>query len=452
MAVAAEDGGRTMTSTKLQAIPEPIDDPKEMWHLQKPERIEREGAAPEWRVGIELKSAWDLVKSRGEGIRVVIFDTGVDWEHPSLQLNVDMKSARDFDHGIGRGLTPDEGGLIANKFDAHGTASAGIIGAIDPGDPRLAKKGIMLPADCKVVGIAPCCTLVPVRLSTTYDVKILVEALKYAGKVGDVILLPRSLECSSQLTDVLEEVGSRCVIVCAAGNDGSDALIYPASLEATIAVGACNEKGYRSSYSQYGPGLHVVAPSNDQPAEDRERLRLSPAAIERRLAERGDPNALPLGSAHFGSEQRRTILEHLTRGSDWHFERLGRRSIATTDNLGPFGYNYQPVGNYCRADGDFGFGGTSAAAAQVAGVVALMLAANPSLINEPGAVKKLLTHSTCIECLHPEDEGRALPRAVVDADRSSHWEEPDLEFGFGLINARKAVERAAGGKGRYSTR
>src|SRR4051794_33643225 len=52
---------------------------------------------------------------------------------------------------------------------------------------------------------------------------------------------------------------------------------------------------------------------------------------------------------------------------------MGLLSIATTDNQGVFGYNTEPAGNYCKATGDFGFGGTSAATAQVAGVIALIL-------------------------------------------------------------------------------
>ena len=38
---------------------------------------------------------------------------------------------------------------------------------------------------------------------------------------------------------------------------------FPASDEAVIAVGACNDRGRRSRYSNYGPGLTLVAPSSD---------------------------------------------------------------------------------------------------------------------------------------------------------------------------------------------
>ena len=100
-----------------------------------------------------------------------------------------------------------------------------------------------------------------------------------------------------------------------------------------ICVGACNDQGRRSRYSQYGgDGLMLVAPSDD--------VLPSPRAADN--GARRPP------------------------------------SIATTDLKGIGGY-MQDQNNFTLSDNEFGFGGTSAAAAQVAGVVALMLQANPEL-------------------------------------------------------------------------
>ena len=99
----------------------------------------------------------------------------------------------------------------------------------------------------------------------------------------------------------------------------------------------------------------------------------------------------------------------------WNLDRMGEAAIATTDNLGDAGYNTDPAGDYCHAKGRFGFGGTSAAAAQVAGVVALMLAANPSLKGQPGEVKKLLRETASRDCLTAELEGDEFGSGLVDA-------------------------------------
>ena len=110
--------------------------------------------------------------------------------------------------------------------------------------------------------------------------KSLIAALKYAARKADVILLPRVLPVDDNLDLAIKEVASRVPVVCASGNDGIAELAYPARLQETIAVGACNNRGYRSTYSQYGKvpdpdgGVDVVAPSNDIPVEDRELVRL----------------------------------------------------------------------------------------------------------------------------------------------------------------------------------
>ena len=185
-------------------------------------------------------------------------------------------------------------------------------------------------------------------------------------------------------------------VVCASGNNGTGSLIYPACLEATIAVGACNEKGWRSTYSQYGRGLDLVAPSNDVPARSQTLTRCSEDML--------GPNEKP---------------------EDFGVERLGMFGIETTDNLGPFGYNPDPPGDYCEADGDFGFGGTSAAAAQVAGVVALMRSAGL----EPADIKRSLRNASSRDRLHGE--------AVAGQKEGEPTEE---EFGAGLIDAAMAVK------------
>src|SRR3954469_15586289 len=62
-------------------------------------------------------------------------------------------------------------------------------------------------------------------------------------------------------------------------------LVHPASMRETIAVGACNDRGYRSTYSQYGESLDIVAPSNDVMVDDRSRVRLDTDEVDLRQRE-----------------------------------------------------------------------------------------------------------------------------------------------------------------------
>jgi subtilisin family serine protease len=84
-------------------------------------------------------------------------------------------------------------------------------------------------------------------------------------------------------------------------------------------------------------------------------------------------------------------------------------------------------------DGWAVFSGTSAAAPQVAGVVALMLQANPALI--PGEVKQIL-QETAQDVPHGRSASVGGRRAHAKAGR------PDVATGAGLVDAHAAVNRA----------
>ncbi len=379
------------------------------------------------RVGINAREAWETTK--GKGVKVVIFDNGVDFQHPSLKPNVSLQDGRDFDQDS-NGRSRQEGGQIDNRFNAHGTACAGIIAAAH-------RPGV------RVVGVAPEATLVPIRISTNLETKSLINALKYAACVGDVILMPRYLPTSQELSDTISAIARELPIVCASGNDGTGSLVYPACLPETIAVGACNDKGYRSTYSQYGAGLDVVAPSNDLAVEDATVVRLDldeanfrvRAEEERQARLSGDP---PPPSQPRDLKQLTALLQSAGwAGSlewhQWNLERFGPLSIATTDHTGDFGYNDEPPGDFCLATGDVGFGGTSAAAAQVAGVVALMLSACFAA-HDREVVKTYLTPDTIRRILKKTTYKNLLP----EPERRTF----EVEFGAGLVDAAASVNAA----------
>jgi subtilisin family serine protease len=451
----------------MSSIGVEVKHPAEIWHLRSAE-------SPPIGINLPSRSTPDVVDPP---IHVAIVDTGFELEHPSLEGQFARKHARDFDHDLDQGRSLADGGVLTNPHDAHGTALAGIVAA--------------KPVEASAfVGVAPASRIVPIRISTNFEAKALASALRHAVDCADVILLARFLPHEDELTAVLDRIASDKPVICASGNDGLGVLIFPASHPRTIAVGACNELGYRSTYSQYGDGLDLVAPSNDLPCEDRELVRLDWAEAKRRKAE------VKLWMEQLASRVRtiqcevemlcsaveqircemgkqpewmapemkaklehmvlleRTARETLDRterafvlakhraeacegpsgsyhnsnsGARWNEDRLGVLSIATTDNLGAFGYNYDPIGDYCKAHGQFGFGGTSAAAAQVAGVVALMLAANPRLKTRPDAIKNILRETANRNALTSEEGG----------DRTS-----EREFGAGLVDATKAIEVA----------
>ena len=89
------------------------------------------------------------------------------------------------------------------------------------------------------------------------------NAIRYAADMGaDVINM--SLGTDGPDTYILNAVeyayNKGAIVVAAAGNDGCNCMIYPASYDITLAVGASNQAGNRASFSSYGNALDIIAP------------------------------------------------------------------------------------------------------------------------------------------------------------------------------------------------
>jgi len=147
-------------------------------------------------------------------------------------------------------------GKISSEF--HGTSVAGVVAA----KPQ---------AVGGVVGVAPNAKILPVRvfgLGGAISGDALLEAIGYAAARGaDVInlslgtLLPTQAE-ADQVFAVLDE-NPNLVIVASAGNEDVDGSGYPAAIPGVVSVGASNLAGQRSSYSNFGRRLDVIAPGGD---------------------------------------------------------------------------------------------------------------------------------------------------------------------------------------------
>ena len=91
--------------------------------------------------------------------------------------------------------------------------------------------------------------------------------IEWAATNGaDVINL--SLGCIGCKSPLIEDAidmatASGAVVVAAAGNLGAGFLAYPASHPDVIAVGATDLNSLRAPYSNWGPGLDLVAPGGD---------------------------------------------------------------------------------------------------------------------------------------------------------------------------------------------
>lgn len=326
--------------------------------------------------------------TRGEGTTIAIIDDGFDVEHPEFVSPGKIVAPRDatfaLTHEQAHNPRPKDQAYPEN----HGTACAGVACAsgIDGAS-----------------GVAPAAALMPIRLSAGLGSQQEANAFKWAADQGaDVIScswgpsdgawwdpsdpthtrlvqLPASTKLAIDYAVREGRKGKGCVVLFAAGN-GNESVEFDgyASYQNVIAVAACNDRGLRSVYSDYGQQVLCSFPSSDfgWPEQDRP--------------------------------------EPLTPG------------IFTTDRMNKLGYNPgtpfagDVAGNYTNS-----FGGTSSSCPGAAGVVALALSINPEL--EASEVREVL-RSGC---------DRIDPRGG-EYDASGH----SALYGYGRLNALSVVHAA----------
>ncbi len=290
-----------------------------------------------------------------------------------------------------------------DRYAAHGTGCAGLTSGTSYELDQFGNAGNIAP----YFGVDPLSKVVPITTSISPSPEELIAAFLYAEAKGvDVILFPRDAADPSYwpgyptsfdddeetrlhkskagevhedildiqkswalLEKVIEWVSKQTPVVCAAGNEGRSELIYPASLSSNsangvISVGAVNYNGYRSGYSNYSGDLTVVAPSDDGEVYNRYQIRL-----DRRAASAGD---FWVENVHKKREPPYDDIPEISFAS---------QRLLSLDVPGPRGYvegtfagpvkkresaRDDPSGLYAE------FGGTSGAAALVAGAIAMM--------------------------------------------------------------------------------
>ncbi len=315
---------------------------------------------------LNLIEVWDT--RRGAGSVIGIVDDGVDFGHPDLSGNYRADLSYDF-NGNDTNPAPD----YTTNF--HGTAVAGVAAAV--GNNGIGVAGVAYEADFAAIKLtAGATTDAQNAAALNYQMQnidiynnawgpISNGNIGSAGQPGPLA----TAALQNGVTNGRGGLGS--VYVWAAGNGGAgDNVNYDRYVNSrhTIAVGSVTNTGAQASYSETGASLLVVAPSNGG----------------------------------------------------------GVSSVFTTDINGPNGYSSNGyTQNTPNLRGEI-YTGTSASAAAVSGVVALMLEANPNLTSRD--VQHILVDTATRNS--PADAGWFQNAA-------GHW--VNNKFGFGAVNAGAAV-------------
>ncbi len=186
---------------------------------------------------VNASAAWST--TMGQGVKVGIIDTGMDYTHPDLKAN------------YAGGYNALDNSKPPLDDNGHGTHVAGIIGAVSDG--------------AGVVGVAPKASLYAVKVlnargSGAYSA--IIDGIQWAvnNKMDVVNMSLGSPSGSAAIQKAVEAAYKAGVtLVMAAGND-SGPVNYPARYPQSIAVAASDSADNIASFSSRGPEIAFIAP------------------------------------------------------------------------------------------------------------------------------------------------------------------------------------------------
>ncbi len=191
---------------------------------------------------IHAREAW-AKSNAGAGVRVMVLDTGIDRDHPSLATA--FEQGKDF---VGDANGPYE---YADSM-GHGSHVSGTIAGfhdLTSGFTGVAPAAKILAG--RVCGAKGCSNI---AIASGIDWAVAEKVSVINMSLGGAWSTP----AERNAIEKAEEAGVS--VVAASGNDGTNRVGYPAALPTVIAVGAVDSTLKKAEFSQYGPELDIVAP------------------------------------------------------------------------------------------------------------------------------------------------------------------------------------------------
>lgn len=198
---------------------------------------------------IDAAGAWAQGYA-GQNVKVGIFDTGIDIDHPDLVV-----------HG---GVDVTNSGSL-DDCHGHGTHVGGIVGATNNGN--------------HTVGVAPKAQLYAMRFFNCAGVSAGTAAMiagldwavsngmdvvnmSFGGVIGGLVAspLPTGFPTTAASTAFQRTYDAGVVLIAASGNSSTPYVSYPAAFPGVVAVGATDDADMLATFSQYGEDQEVTAP------------------------------------------------------------------------------------------------------------------------------------------------------------------------------------------------
>jgi serine protease len=239
---------------------------------------------------IKAQSAWDTTTGNSSVV-VAVVDTGILPNHPDLQSNLIFSGGSVYGYdfiattfiandGDGRDADPSDPGDWVTSADVsaypslctstansswHGTMVAGIIAAATNNN-------------IGVAGVARGIRILPIRALGKcggYDSDIITAILWAAGiSVSGVtdnsypakiinLSLGGSGTCSAAYTDAISQITAKGALIVAAAGNSATAPGVPANCSGVLAVGALDNTGAKTYYSDFGSAVGISAPGGN---------------------------------------------------------------------------------------------------------------------------------------------------------------------------------------------
>lgn len=386
--VSPPNEGALASNNSIKKTTDPL--AAQQWHLAKVKAAEAASCAK------------DANTCRGEGVLVGVLDDGVETAHEDLKDNIAYQKSRNYNEtdtsklGYYDPTPPDS---TAKNKQAHGTAVAGLIAGVDNNG-----KGI--------TGIAPRAGIAGFNILNAADsaavdalgrTDIMVSNNSWGGTDGTCAYQAEDNTTATAIANAVSNGrdSKGTVFLFASGNGGDNCdeneEITSIEKDAMVRAGVTGDQSGQDGRNNNHQVLSIGALHNDDKKAE--------------YAERGSTTlvAAPAGNNCDASNP----------------------ALVTTDRSGENGYNKTGAANEISGQIDYTqcMNGTSGATPIVAGVVALMLQANPNLTWRD--VRMILAET-----------------AQKNDDQDTDWFDnlKDVKvhpyYGFGMVDAKAAVEKA----------
>lgn len=189
---------------------------------------------------VKAPQAWAVTK--GNTARVLVLDTGVDRDHQALKSRIE--AVQNFTNGDPNDVTD----LVGHGSHVSGTILAdgqnGLVGVAP--EARLLMGKVCTDLGCSSVAIAT-------GINWAVQAKVDVVNMSLGGMF--------MTDAEGQALIAAEAAG--VLVIAASGNDGKPRVSFPAASPTAFAVGAIDANLNKADFSNWGPELAIVAPGVD---------------------------------------------------------------------------------------------------------------------------------------------------------------------------------------------